>query len=365
MFTNISPSRMPRIVNCPGSVNICKQFPALSEDDGEEARQGTLAHWLAQQKLSQGVDVWQFLDETPLNDQIVDREMITHILGYFEITKMYPCAYVEQRFEITMGEFKGFGGTSDFVSYDGLSRELTIIDLKYGFIPVSVFKNWQLLSYTWLFHNQFPKLQIRNVKFGIYQPRISTKEGIYKIWKFPFQEIQERGYFQKIKESLRDCQSKFSMTRAGDHCHYCSAMLQCNTNLETCLRIVNLGGMQYGQEPTGEQLSNQLKLFRFASNILKKRLQVIESVVQIRLENGESVPGYQLERGNGNRYRDMSDSRAERVGWPKKPVEFMTPRQAEINGFSQKIIDKFTKTRTSVKLTEFDIQRVEELLKNV
>ena len=364
MFTDISPSRMPRIVNCPGSVNLCKQFPELSEDDREEARQGTLAHWLSQQKLSHGVDVWKFLDKTPINDQIVDREMIVHVLNYCKIVEILGNGYVEQCFEILKGEFSGFGGTPDFIFYDQLQNILTIIDLKYGFVPVSPYKNWQLLAYAWLFSQTFPNAPIKSVNFGIYQPRISTKEGAYKIWKFPFEETQERGYFQKIKESLRDCQSKISMTRTGDHCHFCSAMLQCNSNLETCLRIVNLGGVQYGQEPTGGQLSNQLKLFRFASGILKKRLQVVESVVQIRLENGESVPGYQLERGNGNRYRDMSDSRAERIGWPKKPVEFMTPRQAEINGFSQKIIDKFTKTRTSVKLTEFDIQRVEELLKN-
>jgi len=141
-------------------------------------------------------------------------------------------------------------------------------------------------------------------------------------------------------------------------------MLQCNTNLETCLKIVNLGYVQHAEEPTGEQLSNQLKLFRFSSKILEKRLQVIESIAEHRLKSGEQLPGYCLTSSQGNRYWDVSKSRGELIGIPMQPLKFMTPKQAEINGFSQVLIDKYTKIKTSVKLTEFNIQKVEELLKN-
>lgn len=362
MFADISPSRMPRIVNCPGSVNLCRQFPELTKDDGENAQQGTLAHWLFQQKLSRRVDLWQFLDKTPVNDQIVDREMIVNVLDYCKIVETIGAGHVEQRYEIVNGEFAGFGGTPDFIFYDWLLRILVILDLKYGFIPVTPFRNWQLLSYVWLFHETFPELPIKSVKMGIYQPRNPTKEGVYKTWRVSFSEMESE-YFPKIKQSLTDCQSSISITRAGDHCHYCSAMLQCDSNLKTCLRIVNLGGMQCGQEPTGEQLSNQLKLFRFASGILKKRLQVVESISEHRLKIGEQLPGYCLKSVKGHRHRIISDSRAERIGWPKEPTKLMSPRQAEINGFPQKLVDKFTKTRMSVKLTEFDIHKVEEILK--
>jgi len=363
MFTDISPSRMPRIVNCPGSVNLCRRFPGLIENDTEAARQGTLAHWLAEKKLSEGFDPYQFFGQNPINDQEVDNEMVVHVLNYCEIVKKIGMGQVEQRYEIVRGEFSGFGGTPDFIFYDSVSCMLVIPDLKYGFIPVSPIKNWQLLSYAWLFHKTFPELPIKSVKMEIYQPRAITKEGIHKIWQVSFSEIAER-YFPKIEESLRSCQSVYSITRAGDHCHYCPAMLQCDTNLQTCLKIVNLGNVQHGQEPTEEQLSSQLKLFRFATNILKKRLQIIESVVEHRLSSEKSVPGYCLEFSNGNRQIDVSDSRLKRAGWPKQPGKFMTARQAEINGFPQGLIDKYTKTRKSIKLVEFDIKRVEEILNN-
>ncbi len=362
MFTNISPSRMPRIVNCPGSVNLCKQFPGLLEDEGEEARQGTLAHWLSQQKLSQRIDPWEFLNKTPINDQVVDREMILHVLEYCKIVEMNGTGYIEQRFEISKDKFSGFGGTPDFIFYDRLQNILTIIDLKYGFVPVSPYKNWQLLTYAWLFNQTFPDTPIKSVKMEIYQPRIPTEGGVYKTWEVPFLELACE-YTPKIERSLIDCQLSTSITRAGDHCHYCPAMLQCNSNLQTCLKIVNLGGRQYGQEPTGEQLGNQLKLFRFASKILEKRLQVLETVAEHRLKSGEIVPGYTLKLSKGKRYRSVSDLRARRAGWPEEPIELMSVRQAEINGFPPALIDKFSKQRTSVKLTEFDINEVEEILK--
>lgn len=353
---------MPRIVNCPGSVNLCRQFPELSEDEGEEARQGTLTHWLSQQKLSHGQDPWTFLNKAPINDQIVDREMIFHVLNYCEIIGKIGNGQVEQRYEIAKGEFAGFGGTPDFIFHALSLRKLIVIDLKYGFIPVSPERNWQLLSYVWLFCKTYPKLQINSIEFGIYQPRITTKGDAYKSWEFSFQHLQKFNYFQKIEEALRACQISTSITRAGDHCHYCSAMLQCNSNLATCLRIVNLGGMQYGQEPTGEQLSNQLELFRFASKILKRRLQVVEAVAEHRLKSGEQLPRYCLKSSKGNRYWDISPERAKRIGIPNKPSVLMTPKQAGDNGFSQDLISKFTKTKTVTRLIKFDIQKVEELL---
>ncbi len=364
MFKNISPSKMPRIVNCPGSVNLCSQFPELLDNDSNEvAKQGILASWLVKQKLVRGLNPWRYLNKTPINDQVVDREMAAHVLNYCEIAEKIGKGEVEQRYEIKSGPFVGFSGTPDFIFYDQFSASLTILDLKYGFVPISVFRNWQLLSYAWLFTEINPDKLLNNIELNIYQPRISTKEGILKVYSTDADECNSY-LFPKIEDTLNSCQSSISITRSGDHCHNCSAMLQCNTNLETCLKIVNLGHVQHAEEPTGEQLSNQLKLFRFSSKILEKRLQVIESIAEHRLKSGEQLPGYCLTSSQGNRYWDVSKSRGERLGIPMQPSKFMTPKQAEINGFSQVLIDKYTKIKTSVKLTEFNIQKVEELLKN-
>lgn len=363
MFTNISASKMPRIVNCPGSVNLCNQFPeSLDNGTNEITEQGNLVRWLVKQQLVRGYDIWMYLNKTPINNQIVDREMVTHVLNYCEIIEKIGIGELRQLYKIKSGSFAGFCGTPDFIFYNSSLNSLTILIFKYGFLPVSVIKNWQLLSYVWLFKKLNPDKMLSKISLNIYQPRILTKNRALKTWETDFEEYD---YFLLIiEDALRTSQSKMSITRAGDHCHHCSAMLQCNTNLETCLRIVNLGNVQHGQEPTGEQLSSQLKLFRFAIGILEKRLQIIESTAEYRLKSGEQLPGYCLKSSAGSRYWDISQSHGERLGIPLQPLKFMTPRQAGINGFPQRLIDKYTKIKTSVKLTEFDIQKVEELLKN-
>lgn len=364
MFINISPSKMPRIVNCPGSVNLCNQFPEFSDNNNNEvAKQGVLASWLAKQKLIRGLSPWRYLNKTPINDQVVDREMIHHISNYCEIIEKIGIGEVEQRYEIKNGPFTGFSGTPNFIFYDQFLASLTILVFKYGFTPVSAIRNWQLLSYVWLFKMINPDKPLKKIKLNIYQPRIQTKEGALKTHETDIDECNLY-FFPTIENTLNSYQSPASITTSGDHCHYCSAMLQCNTNLETCLRIVNLGNVQHGEEPTGEQLSSQLKLFRYASDILKKRLQIIESIAEHRLKSGKQLPGYCLVSSQGNRYWDISQLHGEKIGIPMQPSKFMTPRQAEINGFPKFFIDKYSKIKTSVKLTEFDIQKVEELLKN-
>ena len=369
MFTDISPNKMARIVNCPGSVNLCRKFSSLLPSDNDWARQGVLANWLAKQNLVNGLGCWRFLNKSPINDQIVDREMIVNISNYCQIIKNIvinsPISHtnvmvVEQRQEIKKGEFAGFAGISDFMHYDAKTCRLTIIDLNYGFTHAKVLENWKLLSYVWLFINVHPYLHIDSVNLGIYQPRIVMQDGNYRTWDVTFGDL-EKVYFPKIEESLRSCQSLTSTTKTGEHCYHCCAMIECENNLKTCLKVIDLTQVQSAKELTGGQLSDQLKLFRFGSGILKKRLQVIEATTEHRLKNGKHVPGYTLGMSNGNRYWDISDENAARIGIPKTQ-KLMTPRQVEKDGFSQELFDKYVKIRRSIKLMEVNMDKISQQL---
>lgn len=375
MFTDISPSEMNRIVNCPGSVHLCKKFPKLSNNDSQVFNQSTLAHWLVKQKVVNGLDFWRFFSKSPINDQIVDREMITHVSNYHKLIESIASEDIDfagfrkvsnlkisQRYEIETGDFVGFGGAPNFIHYNERKKELTIINLKYGFLPVTPHNNYQLLTYAWLFCKTHDNIPIQSVILGIYQPRIPNRQGIYKTCKLSLKQVINY-HIPKIENALRDCQSKTSITRAGDHCHSCNAMLQCNSNLETCLRIVNLGGAQHGENPTSQQLGSQLKLFEFASRILIQRLKIIEAAVEYKLKKGESVEGYHLKSYNGHRYWGISDERARLLGIPITS-KLMNPRQAEQSGFPQVLVDRYAKFKQMVKLTEINIDQINERLKN-
>lgn len=378
MFTGISPSEMNRIVNCPGSVQLCKEFPKQLNNCNQSVNQSALVHWLIEQKIVNGLDFWRFLGKSPINDQIVDREMIGHVSDYYKLIEKIvseeidlgdfagsggvPDSKISQRYKIETGNFAGFGGAPDFLHYNERTEELTIINLKYGFLPVTPYNNYQLLTYAWLFHKIHDNILIQSVVLGIYQPRIPNKQGIYKVWKLSLEDIISY-YVPNIERALRDSQLKTSITRPGDHCHYCDAMLQCNSNLETCLRIVNLGGVQHGANPTNQQLGSQLKLFKFASKTLTQRLKIVEAAVEYKLEKGEPVEGYHLKSYNGNRYWDISDERARLVGIPTTS-KLMNPRQAEQSGFPQVLVDKYAKPTRMVRLTEINIDQINERLEN-
>lgn len=362
MLKDISSNEMNRIVNCPGSVHLCNKFPKVSNNGNQSVNQGTLANWLVKQKIVNGLDFWRFHGESPVDDQIVDREMITHVSNYCKLIESIGPGKISQRYRIGTGEFVGFKGVPNFLYYDEKSAKLTIVNLKYGFLPITPYNNYQLLSYAWLFDKNHPDLPIKSVTLGIYQPRISNKGSVYKIWKPSLLDINNY-YVPKIENALRDCQLKTSITRPGDHCHYCNAMLQCNSNLETCLRIVNLGGVQYGENPTSKQLGSQLRLFKFASKILTQRLKIIESAVEYKLKKGKPVEGYHLESYNGNRYWGINDERARLIGIPMTS-KLMNPRQAEQSGFPQVLVDKYAKSKYMVKLTEINIDQINERLEN-
>ncbi len=352
---------MPRIVNCPGSVAMGEKFPESSDGDHNAADQGTLAHWLATKKLTQNVDPLVYLHKSPINQEIVDVEMVQHVNEYCEFAKKIGEGWAEQRYEMGTGEFSGFGGTPDFIFYNRTTGTLTILDLKYGFIPVSALKNWQLLSYAWLFHKHFPEYEITTLTCWIYQPRGYSTGGITDMWSIWFRDALGE-YFPAIENALRECVKPDAPTKTGDHCHYCTAMLQCSANLQSCLKIINVTGAQSGQEPTDGELAGQLKLLRSAAKTLKKRLSIVESTVEVRLRVGKPVPGYKLQFSHGNRYWDISPERASWVGIPTKPVGLMSPRQSEIAGMPREIIDKYTTVRTSVKVSEIDMLTITSLL---
>jgi len=249
MFTDIALSQMSRVINCPGSVNICRLFPKLSKNYGSVANQSILAHWLVGQILLKNVDPYRYLNKAPINDndQIVTCEMLAHVIKYCDIIGLIGAGQIKQRYKFTAGEFVGFGGYPDFIFYNRDTQCLTVLGLKYGFVPILAFRNWELLSYAWLFYETNLKLnfhKINSIKIEIYQPRIQTRQWVRKVWEIPFAEA-ENEHWKKIQESLRLCKSNRLITRCGDHCQNCHALLQCQCNLETCLKIVNLSGVRY------------------------------------------------------------------------------------------------------------------------
>lgn len=353
MLSRPSGSMMNRLVPCPGSLKLCSEFPE-EPGDNQDADKGSTAHWVAADCMTSHRRPEFWLDKTPVNNQVVDVEMVEHVSNYksmllslFESGIQSNC--VEKRLEI-----EGFGGTPDYLFHDHTVRKVTVVDLKYGFGIVDVFENWQLISYLWLWWMNNRDLPVIDVEFVIYQPRPYHPDGAVRKWSVTLDNLV-MNYFPRIVETLTNVRMSDALTTVGFHCRYCSAMLHCRVNLETCLNIIDVTGVNSAGILDNQTLGRQLAMFEYAQEILKQRVNVLKTVAESRLSSGENIPDYAMVPSGAHRSWKMSDKMAKILGVPHEKPKLMTPRQAELTGFPKSLVESNTVTKSKMKLTKVDV----------
>ena len=108
------------------------------EEDGDAAREGTCAAWVAELVINgDATDAADLLGRVHKNGWEVDEEMVKHINAYLAILPEHGRAEVFMQTE-------QLEGTADHIGVN------VITDLKYGYRVVEAVGNWQLLTYLWL-----------------------------------------------------------------------------------------------------------------------------------------------------------------------------------------------------------------------
>jgi len=139
-------SASSRWFRCPASVQLCR---GLDDPGNPAAAEGTCAHELAYEVLTTGRGIKTYIGHY-FNGIKVDEEMAEYVLMYVEMVQ----SYVEMGFEL-YAEHRvyldpvcpGLFGTADAILINIKTRELVIIDLKYGRVLVHAENNEQLLLY--------------------------------------------------------------------------------------------------------------------------------------------------------------------------------------------------------------------------
>ena len=236
--SNLPASASARWIHCPGSIRLSRECPEPAASD--YAREGTLAHALAELKIRLAMDKTVDADElkTITKDPMYDGEMMEATDFYCDLVmERYNAAgpdaelMVEQRVDFS-GWVPGGWGTSDAVIIAGDTIE--IVDLKYGKgIRVDAKDNSQMRLYALGAYSIFGDLyDFTRVRMTIVQPRldhISSDEMIIDELLTWAEDV--------VRPAAKAALSDDGAICAGDWCRWCPAKAICRARAEKNLEL--------------------------------------------------------------------------------------------------------------------------------
>ncbi len=177
-----------RWMNCPGSVNACRGIPSESSDF---AREGQLAHAVAEAALNSGQDAAAFIDR-PFKEfpgmEVTD-EMCEAVQVYLDTIRedmaRYPDAQLSVEKKFDLGHvYPGLFGTNDASIYVPSLARIIVYDYKHGRgIPVEVEENEQMLYYgVGATTGKFNRA-LASIELVVVQPRCRHVKGPVRRWE--------------------------------------------------------------------------------------------------------------------------------------------------------------------------------------
>lgn len=314
--SKLSPSSADRWIPCPASVALVDTLPKESSDGGPYAREGTLAHGLAeleaglafglitQRVYARGLKAWR----AEFDEQGYEEGTLEEMQGYVqefvafiaERMEAHPNSYLklEQRMESGIPESKG---TSDVVIFS--PKHIEIIDLKYGAgVIVSAYDNNQLRIYGLgaLLKYGDVLADTELVTVTIYQPRAQT-DSITSSQDIHPDELR------RWRDEVAIPSAELALSGKGDFgpsekaCRWCPAKGICRARMEAS--TLEDFGTPY-REPkqadtlTPEEIGEVLKRI---PDIKAWCAAVEEAALEMAYAKGVHIPGWKLVKSGGRR----------------------------------------------------------------
>ena len=216
----LSPSGLERGMNCPGSVLLEDTMPKTTSVYAEE---GTEAHELAESILTGKV----YPPHTP--------EMMEYVSVYTEFvldeTEEGDEFIVENRLDLTHLAQDMFG-TLDFGRWRPKTRELLIVDLKYGAgKSVSAVRNLQLMAYASGLARYFDVVP-DTIRVVIIMPRMDNP-----IRQWTFDSIDLFDFEQDVIKAAGIAFGESPPFKAGEWCRWCRAASICPDRIDKAREV--------------------------------------------------------------------------------------------------------------------------------
>ncbi len=368
----LSPSQSTIWINCPGSIELCKDLP---DTTSKFASEGTAAHDLAEQCLTNNESPFDRIGEYIVADKIafeITEEMASGVEVYLDAVRSLAESVgqpiqAEQSVSLEyLTGTKDLGGTVDALFADIVfENTLYVYDLKFGKgIEVDVVFNYQLMIYALgalgRYLNEDGKCALEYVEMGIVQPRKPHVDGPVRTYVMTVEDLQEWGDNTLVPAAEATYKADATFC-SGAHCKWCKA----NRNL--CCPVLNESVYVLAEQAFPEVVQASLpEPKEMDVDTLSKVLEggkVIESWYKNvkahaldRALAGDKIPGLKLVKGFGDRAWVAEETVVKTMG--KKYPGIMTDPTPKLKSVAQ--VEKALKKEHGLKPKNID-----ELIKHL
>lgn len=302
-------SSAERWMACPGSIRASEGLP---DHSSEYAREGTVAHTLAELCLGDGSEPRDWIGHAPDPDHPhiqVDRGMADAVDVYVKLLRFITDisssvafevrvsldAYLDEHHPTAKAQLPPMFGTADAVAVSTDGRTLHVIDYKHGQgIPVDAVRNSQLRYYALgaLFKmSPARRACIQHISTWIVQPRSQHPDGPVRSDRTTPHELLSFGDLMMIPAAVRTQQDDAPL-KAGEHCRFCRAAGQCaelaRVNMEKAKMVFSQQDDKIVPEKTPDQLTpDEMRQVLEAMSRINKWMSQVQERAHEMLEKGE------------------------------------------------------------------------------
>lgn len=343
--SQIGPSSAHRWSKCPASVKASEGMPG---NESDAAREGTAAHWCAEQMFEGNTDT---IDKSAPNGVTITDEMwegarefynevFRTVNGYAPDVTMGH-VQIEQRVDISIISDGVFGTCDAWVVTDKI---LQVWDFKFGRRPVEARNNLQLICYALGILDNLT-IDVDHVQLHIVQPRAWHHRGPVRSYMATTSEIL--AYLPQLQEAAQRAIKGDGQFSTGDWCRYCRASIKCSAYRASSYNAVDVIDTVEPIELDDFALGLEIAMLRDAQSRIKDRLNSLEAEAVEKIRTGASVNGFALGNGRSSTAWTVENediySIGELMGIDLRQDKPVTPLQAIKKGVDETVIKQYSK----------------------
>ena len=280
------PSNAHIWTKCAGWFRFSESVATLP-DNGPEAHEGTVAHDVAA-NLLRGVETPDATEEMREGAELWVETIREIVTGNIQ----------SENIERTLAAIFGMEGTPDYFHWDKESRRLDVFDYKFGFVPVEVKENPQLLLYA---NGIIDSMPVGNrpldVWMHIVQPRDFTRLNKVHSWNPSESEFEKciRGVLDASVVALEPDQ----FLTIGNQCTYCNVRDQCPALAKGVGAAIDFTAAPVSVDRSPSAIGREWAIVKEFQALLKSRSTGLEAQIEQMIKDGVHDTGYVIGFSSG------------------------------------------------------------------